>query len=157
MNCRRTGVIDWTAYKKQSWNVPTNFEWRVHCQSSIAPFDLTIRQTSWNNWTKRAAQVLNMFDRAIQTYTRDHFTKLGIDLKLNTRVKAVPPRLSGSIHRSFVVLPTPRPILDIKVPNGHWSVSRLGSIQNAKVGYKFYRGLTSQPKFAILDITKIGQ
>jgi len=36
-----------------------------------------------------ADRVLNMFDRAIQTYTRDHFTKLGIDLKLNTRVKAV--------------------------------------------------------------------
>jgi NADH:ubiquinone reductase (non-electrogenic) len=36
-----------------------------------------------------ATSVLNMFDRAIQTYTRDHFTKLGIDLKLNTRVKAV--------------------------------------------------------------------
>merc|ERR1719420_414311 len=36
-----------------------------------------------------ADRVLNMFDLAIQTYTRDHFTKLGIDLKLNTRVKAV--------------------------------------------------------------------
>jgi NADH:ubiquinone reductase (non-electrogenic) len=36
-----------------------------------------------------ATAVLNMFDMSIQEYTRNHFGQLGIDLRLNTRVKAV--------------------------------------------------------------------
>jgi NADH:ubiquinone reductase (non-electrogenic) len=36
-----------------------------------------------------ADAVLNMFDKAIQQYTRQHFGKMGIDLRLQTRVKEV--------------------------------------------------------------------